>query len=120
MSRPLMPSRMRERTPVGRTEEGSDSIASGPLLDRARPRAYAAAVEKGRPVWFSPALPRFRSAAVLTGARAPLPHDFAPAHSRAGDTKERGSCSSRFQSLHLASPTSRGRSTFTATVLAGG
>src|SRR3979411_2428680 len=105
MSRPLMPRRMRERTPVGRTEEGSGSIASGPLLDRARPRAYAVVVEKGRPVWFSPALPRFRPAAVLTGAQVPLPHDFAPAHSRAGDTKGRGSCSSRFRSLPATSPT---------------
>src|SRR5260370_9974120 len=72
MSRPLMLRRMRERTPVGRIEEGSGSIASGPLLDRARPRAYAAAVEKGRPVWFSPALPRFRPAVGLTGAQSAL------------------------------------------------
>ena len=114
-----MPRRMRERTPLGRTEAGSGSMASGPLLDRAGPRDYAAAVEKARPAWFSPALPRFRPAAVLTGARAPLPHDFAPAHSRAGDTKGRGSCSNRFRSSRLASPTSRDRSAFMAKASAG-
>src|SRR3990167_196404 len=68
-----MPGRIRARMPAGRTEAGRGSRAVMAVsLDRRAPLFYAGRVEKGRPVWFSPALPSAVRAAVLSDAVSSL------------------------------------------------